>query len=155
MNMLKDGAHVVRRNGLTFLVGSDHKPKRFRPWIMDSLSFLYDLIMEKSVFPRKLGGDMKKHHDILRRELKDVHGKRVLELATGIGSAVNFLENDNRYVGTDISPGLLKKAAKRFRSVGFEEAEFYVVSAEDLPFDDDTFNLCLCILSLNFFNNQL
>lgn len=122
---------------------------------MDSLSFLYDLIMEKSVFPRKLGGDMKKHHDILRRELKDVHGKRVLELATGIGSAVNFLENDNRYVGTDITPGLLKKAVKRFRSVGFEEAEFYVVSAEDLPFDDDTFNLCLCILSLNFFNNQL
>ena len=72
---------------------------------------------------------MEEHHDILRQELKGVHGKHVLELATGSGSAVNFLMNDNRYTGTDVSPGLLKKAVNRFLSAGFKEAEFYVASA--------------------------
>jgi len=42
---------------------------------------------------------------------------------------------------------------KSFRSAGFKEAEFYVTSADDLPFDDNIFSICLCILSLNFFND--
>ena len=53
----------------------------------------------------------------------------------------------------DISPGLLRKAVRSFRSAGFKDAEFYVTSADDLPFTDDIFSICLCILSLNFFNN--
>ena len=95
---------------------------------------------------------MSKHYEILSQELKSVHGKRVLELATGSGSAVNFLPNDNQYTGTDISPGLLIKAVKNFRTAGFKKAEFYVASADDLPFEDNIFSICLCILSLNFFN---
>ena len=73
-------------------------------------------------------------------------------MATGSGSAINFLPNDNQYTGTDISPALLKKAVKHFRAAGFNETEFYVISADDLPFDDNIFSICLCILSLNFFN---
>ena len=42
---------------------------------------------------------------------------------------------------------------KTFRAAGFKEAEFYVASADDLPFDNDMFSICLCILSLNFFND--
>ncbi len=34
---------------------------------------------------------------MLSKELDGVHEKRVLELATGSGSAVNFLPNDNHY----------------------------------------------------------
>jgi ubiquinone/menaquinone biosynthesis C-methylase UbiE len=69
------------------------------------------------------------------------------------GSATSFLPKDNLYTGTDISPGLLRKAVKRFNAAGFKEAEFYVTPAETLPFDDNCFSVCLCILSLNFFNN--
>ena len=57
----------------------------------------------------------------------------MLELATGSGNAVNFLPNDNKYTGADISPGLLRKAVKRFRAAGFKDDEFYVTSADDLP----------------------
>ena len=55
----------------------------------------------------------------------DIHGKTVLELASGSGSAVYFLAKDNRYTGSDISPGLLKRAVKKFNTAGFKEAEFY------------------------------
>lgn len=107
--------------------------------------------MRSSIFPKKFDGDINKHCEILRQELKDIHGKHVLELATG--SAVSFLPNDNKYTGTDISPGLLRKAVKRFSDAGFKDTEFYVVSPDDLPLDDNIFSICFCILSLNFFND--
>ncbi|MBM9512047.1 class I SAM-dependent methyltransferase [Desulfogranum marinum] len=151
--MLKKGAKVISKKGVNYLLGNDGKPQVFKPWLGDSFSFLYDCIMMKFIFPKKFGGNMGKHLDILCRELKDVHGKRVLELATGSGSAVNFLHADNSYTGTDISPGLLTKAVNRFRSVGFDQAEFYVTDAECLPFEDASFDVCICILSLNFFDD--
>jgi SAM-dependent methyltransferase len=151
--MLKKGTKVIKKNGLNCVIGHDGKPLRIKPWIGDSFSVFYDFIMKKSIFPKKFGGDMDDHYDILRQELKSVHGKDVLELATGSGSAVNFLMNDNRYTGTDVSPGLLKKAVKRFLSAGFKEVEFYLASADDLPFQDESFNVCICILSLNFFDD--
>jgi SAM-dependent methyltransferase len=153
VSMLKKDTKVINKKGLNYVIGTDGKPLRIKPWLGESFSFLYDFIMRKSIFPKKFGGDMDEHHDILRQELKGVHGKHVLELATGSGSAVNFLMNDNRYTGTDVSPGLLKKAVNRFLSAGFKEAEFYVASADDLPFEDESFNVCICILSLHFFDD--
>jgi ubiquinone/menaquinone biosynthesis C-methylase UbiE len=152
-NVLKSGIRVIRKRGLYYVAESENGVKRFKPWLGDSFSFLYDFIMKSSIFPRKFGGDMSKHYEILDQQLKDIHGKRVLELATGSGSAINFLGSDNKYTGTDISPGLLRKAVKRFRAAGFREATFYVTSADDLPFDDNLFDISLCILSLNFFSD--
>jgi SAM-dependent methyltransferase len=151
--MLKKGTKVINSKGLNYVIGAHGKPLRFKPWLGGSFSFFYDFIMRKSIFPKKFGSDLAKHHDILHRELDSVHGEHVLELATGSGSAINFLANDNRYTGTDISPGLLKKAVKKFLSAGFKQAEFYVASSTDLPFEDSTFSTCLCILSLNFFDD--
>lgn len=151
--MLKSNIQVIKQKDLCYITDSGNSIKRFKPWLADSFSFLYDFIMKSSIFPKKFGGDMNKHYEILSKELKGVHGKRVLELATGSGSAVNFLPNDNQYTGTDISPGLLRKAVKSFRSTGFKNPEFYVASSDDLPFDDKSFDIALCILSLNFFND--
>ena len=153
MARIKADIQVVNRKGLYYTVARDKRVKRYRPWLGDHLSFLYDWTMSSSVFPRKFGADMQKHYDILTRALAGFHGARVLELAAGSGSAVHFLGSDSRYTGTDISPGLLKRAARRFREAGFSDAEFYVVSADDLPFEDASFDLCLCILSLNFIGN--
>jgi SAM-dependent methyltransferase len=152
-SMLKNDIRVIKKKDLFYIVESENSVKRFKPWLGDSFSFLYDFIMRCSIFPKKFGGDISKHYEILSQELKEIHGKRVLELATGSGSAVNFLQNDNQYTGSDISPGLLRKAVKSFRAAGFKEAEFYVASADDLPFDNNFFSICLCILSLNFFSD--
>ena len=152
--MLRDGIQVINKKGLHYIVDDGVKLQTSKPWLGDAFSFLYDIIMQRSIFPKKFGGDMGLHYQILRKTLQDEHAKRVLELATGTGSAVNFLPNRNRYTGTDISPGLLRKAVKRFRDAAFENAQFYVTRADDLPFDDSVFDIVLCILSLNFFDDM-
>ena len=153
MQSLKGGFRVIDRKGLYFLVDPQGKRVNSRPWLGDTFSFLYDRIMEKSVFPKKFAADPELHYDILTWLLHGIHGKNVLEIATGSGSAARFLRNDNRYVGTDISPGLLKLARKRLVKAGFREPELYVVSADALPFADHSFDLALCMLSLNFFGD--
>jgi SAM-dependent methyltransferase len=151
--MLKNGIKAIEKKGLYYIVEDGGRLLKFKPWLGDAFSFLYDFVMKSSIFPKKFGGDINKHYEILSNELKGVHKKRVLELATGSGSAVNFLPNDNQYTGTDISPGLLRKAVKSFRNADFKNAEFYVTSADYLPFDDNLFDIVLCILSLNFFSD--
>jgi SAM-dependent methyltransferase len=150
---LKQDIQVIKRKGLYYIKGRDNRIIKYTPWLGDIFSFAYDAIMQNSVIPRKLGVDIEKHTTILAEELSGTHGRQVLELATGTGSAVQFLPGDNHYTGTDISPGLLKRAVERFTMVGFPEPEFYVVPAEDLPFAGAAFDLCLCILALNFFSS--
>ena len=124
--MLKTGTKVVNRKGLNHVIGTDGTPLRFKPWLGDSVSFLYDFIMKSSIFPKKFAADVTRHHEILSQELKDIHEKRVLELATGTGSAVSFLPSDNQYTGTDISPGLLKKADSTAGTCGQFEYSFFM-----------------------------
>ena len=153
MEKLRPGIHVINKSGLYYAVDEQNRPIRFKPWLGDSLSFLYDYIMRTSVFPRTLGADVESHHEILTRALAGIRDSRILELGTGSGSAVHFLNSDNQYTGSDISSGLLKRATKRFAGAGFREPEFYVASADDLPFANGIFDLCLCVLSLNFFGD--
>ncbi|MFW6114706.1 MAG: class I SAM-dependent methyltransferase [Thermodesulfobacteriota bacterium] len=153
MIKLKPDIQIKKKGELCYIVEAGDRLLRFRPWLADSFCFLYDFIMSHSVFPRKLGGDMQKHYATLTQEFAGIHGKAILELGTGTGSAIHFLPSDNQYTGTDVSPGLLKQAAKRFIEAGFPGPEFYVVSADALPFENDIFDVCLCILSLNFIGN--
>ncbi len=148
---LKQDMRFVERGHLRYTVGPDGRVRRFKPWLGDAFSFLYDTVMEKSVFPNKLAASCEEHDRILRRALGGVQGKRVLEIAAGNGSAVRYLDSGNSYTGTDISPGLLRRAAKRFGEAGFEQPLFYVASADELPFRNGSFDVCLCLLSLNFF----
>jgi len=153
VSKLRPEIRAIEKRGLLYVAENGNRVKRFKPWLGDSFSFLYDWIMNCSVIPKKLGADIERHYEILSEALAGIHGRQVLELATGSGSAVRFLSSDNRYTGTDVSPGLLRQAVKRFGEAGFPEPEFYVVSADDLPFEDGSFDLCLCILALNFIGN--
>ena len=148
-----DTKKFVKKKGLHYIVENEGSLRKFKPWLGDVFSFLYDYIMKNSIFPKKFCGEISRHYEILRKVLQNIHEKRVLELATGSGSAINFLPNDNWYTGVDASPGLLRKAVKNFRNSDYTNAEFYVASAEDLPFDDNSFDIILCILSLNFFRD--
>jgi len=150
MDQLKPGIKTTLKGNLHYLIKQDNRVQRFQPWLGERFSFLYDTIMNRSVFPKKFAADRQKHDRILREELKGFQKARVLELGTGTGSATRFLGNDNRYTGTDISPGLMKRASKRFIESGFQDPEFYMVRANELPFENGSFDLCFCILSLNF-----
>jgi len=109
--------------------------------------------MEKSVFPKKFASSLEEHNKFMINELKEIHNKSVLELGTGSGNLSQLFPNDNEYVGVDISEGLLKIAYKKFRNADFKNFELFLCRAEDLPFQDKYFDVCLCNLSLNFFSD--
>ena len=53
----------------------------------------------------------------------------------------------------DISEGLLRIAYKRYIKAGFKNPELFVCSAEELPFQNKLYDICICNLSLNFFSD--
>lgn len=150
--MLKSGIKTMEKRGLIYLTDDKGRRISYTPWLGDCFAGLYDLLMEKNVFPKKFGADIDLHYAILREMLKDVENMDVLELAAGSGSAMHFLKENNRYAGTDISPSLLKMAKKKLSNR--TESRFYLISAEDLAFEENSFDACLCIISFNFFKNH-
>jgi len=153
--MLKADVCCIEKRGVKYCLDAHGKPRVYQPWLGDRLAFLYDYFMQKSVFPKKFAADIDLHARILKQELGGIRNARILELATGSGSIATILDPVNQYNGTDISAGLQRIAARRFREAGFQDAQFYAVSADDLPFADAQFDICICNLSLNFFPDQL
>ena len=151
--MNKKSFSTFKKQGINYLIEENGKIKRFKPWLGDIFSFMYDRIMEKNIFPKLFNADINKHFEILKREFNNIHNLNIIEIATGSGTISEYLPNNNKYAGIDISKGLLKKAIFRFNKSGFKNFELYNTSAEILPFDDNTFDFAVCNLSLNFFDN--
>ena len=147
---LKPGIQVVQKGQLFYQIDKNSRPIRYQPWLGNALAFLYDFFMARSVFPKKFNASLEHHKAILTEACQAFHGKQILELGTGTGCAAGFLNRENTYIGSDISTGLLKQAVKRFNQAGFQGTKFYVASGDNLPFANKSFDLCLCILSLNF-----
>jgi len=150
--MIKKNIKISTKNGVNYVYKDDIIVKQ-KPWIGDAFSFLYDFLMKKSVYPKKLDASYKQHIVFLKKNLGVIHDMSVLELATGSGNLSEILPKDNKYVGVDVSPGLLKAAYKKFMKNGYKDFQLYSCSAEDLPFTDNLFNLCICNISLNFFDD--
>lgn len=55
---------------------------------------LYDCFMKKIMFPICFNTTIETHMGILENELKDIHGKKILELAAGTGSTAKVLPID-------------------------------------------------------------
>ncbi len=152
-NILKESVRYKKKNRLHYPIDGNGNIIKFKPWLGDVFSFMYDRIMEKSIFPEKFIGSIDKHFEILKNELNYFQNRNILEIATGSGDAIKYLNSNNSYVGIDISPGLLKIAAKRFADSGFNNAELYISDACNLPIKDNQFNLAICNLSLNIFED--
>ena len=148
--MIKKEISIVKKRGISYQL-SDGKILNQKPWLGDLLSFMYDKIMEKSIFPKKFNADIKKHEEILGNLYSSIQNCTVLELACGSGNLSSLLTRNNLYSGVDISPGLIKIALKKFKAAGFDHPEFYISDAVNLPFKDGLFDICICNLSLNFF----
>src|SRR6476469_2805480 len=66
-----------------------------------------------------------------------------LDIASGTGEPglrIARLAPKGRVVLTDLAPEMLDVAARRARAQGVANVETKVCSADDLPFDDDTFD---------------
>jgi SAM-dependent methyltransferase len=150
---IQESIKIIQKNKIYYILDDNGKVKKFKPWLGDMFSFLYDRIMEKSIFPKKFKGSMAKHFDILKKEYQNIHGKNLLEIATGSGYAAYLLNSDNSYTGIDISSGLLCQAVNKFKENNFRDAEFFVADANEMPFNNEFFDVAICDLSLNFLGN--
>mgnify|MGYP006307806065 CR=1 FL=1 len=117
---IKMDRSLAQKGGIWYETDARGRLCRQKPWLGDVFAGLYDLIMEKSIFPKTFASDLVLHHRILSDILGSIKAETVLELGTGSGVAVRWLDPAVEYSGVDVSPGLLKRAARAFRSAGFE-----------------------------------
>jgi ubiquinone/menaquinone biosynthesis C-methylase UbiE len=84
-----------------------------------------------------------KHLDERYIEIVSSHcmGKKLLEYGCGSGQGSRrWMELDAEVTGIDISPEGIKAAQESIADTGYK-AEFYVMNAEDMKFDDDKFDI--------------
>jgi ubiquinone/menaquinone biosynthesis C-methylase UbiE len=79
---------------------------------------------------------------------------RILETAAGTGivtRAVSAAAPEATIVATDVNPAVVQFAAQqaRLKNVAFEAAD-----AQDLPYDDASFDLVLCVFGIMFFPDK-
>lgn len=84
-------------------------------------------------------------------------GERVLDVACGTGIvarlAVQQVGSNGAVSGVDINPGMLNIA--RSRTPTNPSIEWYQANAEDMPLPDETFDVVLCQLGLQFMPDKL
>jgi ubiquinone/menaquinone biosynthesis C-methylase UbiE len=80
---------------------------------------------------------------------------RVLETAAGTGivtRAVSEALPGVEIIATDLNPAVVEFAAQQFRS---EDVTFQAADAQQLPFDDQSFDLVLCLFGIMFFPDKV
>lgn len=86
-------------------------------------------------------------------ELAALRGdERVLDVATGGGhTALAFAPRVREVVASDLSPKMLEAAEAHARQRGIENVRFVEADAEDLPFEDESFDLVTCRIAAHHF----
>ena len=76
----------------------------------------------------------------------------VLDVGCGTGPVITLLHDkypEKHYVGLDLTPAMIEVAQAK----GLSNAEFVVGDAENLPFDDQSFDAVLCSNSFHHYPN--
>jgi ubiquinone/menaquinone biosynthesis C-methylase UbiE len=77
---------------------------------------------------------------------------QVLDVATGAGfTALAFAPKSAAVVGTDVSTGMLEQAMKNASAAHLFNVQFKEAPAEDLPFDDEMFDIVVCRVAAHHF----
>jgi len=84
-----------------------------------------------------------------RIDISSVH--TALEIACGTGRVTRHLRNvispNAKLIASDISPDMLSIAKEKLES---SDIEWQIIDAQQLPFDDNTFNLVICCFGYMF-----
>lgn len=85
-----------------------------------------------------------------RRRLFEKAEGHVLDVACGTGTNLQYLPESMDYVGIDLTPEMLTKASNRFAELDREE-NLLKMDAQNLEFDDDTFDTVISSMSTCMF----
>lgn len=84
-------------------------------------------------------------------------GEQILDIAAGAGAtllpAAGRLANGGRVEGIDLAPGMVQRLREELVRRHVEHADVRLADAEDLPFDDGSFDAVVCGFGLFFFPN--
>jgi ubiquinone/menaquinone biosynthesis C-methylase UbiE len=80
-------------------------------------------------------------------------GAVILDVPCGGGLAFRGLRPERRvrYLAADLSPHMLKRARREAARLGVDGVEFVEADVEELPFEDQSFDLCIAYNSLHCF----
>jgi ubiquinone/menaquinone biosynthesis C-methylase UbiE len=96
------------------------------------------------------GDDLKRLVEIIQPGKHE----RLLDIATGGGhTAKAFAPQVAEVVASDLTPEMLAGAEKYIRGFGLENVTFALADAEELPFDDASFEIVTCRIAPHHFPN--
>ena len=107
----------------------------------------YDRLMVPLIF--------RPYAEELTRRVKAIGPRKVLETAAGTGVVTKAIHDalpDAKIIATDLNPPMLEVAGQRVRS---ERVRFVQADAQDLPFEDGSFDLVLCQFGSMFFPDKI
>jgi ubiquinone/menaquinone biosynthesis C-methylase UbiE len=130
------------------------------PWFDRLGAAAYDFFVERERLAR-IGGMALWGSDarLLYRSLDAISdlpdGSAVLDVPCGGGVAFRALRPEQRvrYVAADVSPGMLRRARREAERRNLGQVELVEADVEALPFDDASFDLCVCLNSLHCFSD--
>ncbi len=109
----------------------------------------------------KTSADYAKFRDIYPQDFYDkilerklcINGQTVLDMGTGTGVIPrNMYSYGAKWIGTDISENQIEQA--KFMSEGMD-IEYYALSAEDLDFPEETFDVITACQCFWYFNHEM
>lgn len=92
--------------------------------------------------------------DLLLQMVKPQADWAMLDVATGAGhTALAFAPHLARVIASDLTESMLAKTAELASERGLSNVETHLADAENLPFDDQSFDLVTCRLAFHHFPN--
>ena len=124
-------------------------------WYDRTGAALYDFAVERESLARVLGlpafgTDARVLYGSMSGVAEMPDGEAILDAPCGGGLAFRALGRHQRvrYVAADLSRGMLRRARRVAERRGLDQIEFVEADIESLPFEDASFDLCLCFNSL-------
>lgn len=117
----------------------------------DKIAPIYNL-SNKIYFRFKFKGEANYRNQFLK-ELEIKAGDKVLEVSCGTGDNFPYLPKNIELHGLDISMGMLKTCKRHLKKWKLD-ASLYHASGEELPFEDETFDVVYHVGGINFFNDK-
>jgi ubiquinone/menaquinone biosynthesis C-methylase UbiE len=145
-----DGITIIKNNN--FLNGDNEKYMKMYDW----MSYGYDFV-ETVVGKFKYGNEINKMRSKIISKLEWRDNISVLYVSIGTGKNLHFIPQTVNSLtldiaGVDISLGMLKKCRRNF--TGKLNLSLFNCCAEDLPFNDNEFDIVFHVGGINFFNDK-